>query len=380
MATRRFIPETPDALTANWLNEVLHGAAPVDARSVQAVEQRTLGEGEGFVGDILRLTLQLDDGETASLIAKLPKLENRTIGELLGAYEREIMFYQSFAVSLPIRSPKLYYADFDRDRGSENQEPILRKMDALPRWTNSIVAKLGRMVAAGKKRRYILLIEDVGHAEPGNQLNGADRDRCSAVLRETAKLHAKYWNHPSLTDSFWLLPMDVDVRMRHTMAVDARPAFEALFPDVAKPLAPFLDEGTATGVALTQSLAAGPTTLLHYDLRLDNLMFDADGVIFIDWQLTRRGHPAYDVAYFLSSAVEDSDSALSLLEDYHHALVENGISDYPLNQFLADYKTALRVVLMGLSTVDQVNVGSGRGMNMLKVWMSRLAQRLTADQ
>ena len=158
------------------------------------------------------------------------------------------------------------------------------------------------------------------------------------------------------------------------------PAFEALFPDVAEQLAPFLDEGTAHGVAFTQSLAAGPTTLLHYDLRLDNLMFDADSVIFIDWQLTRRGHPAYDVAYFLSSAVTDGDSAVPLLQDYHRALVEHGVTDYSLDQLLDDYKTALRVVLMGLSTVDQVNVGSGRGMNMLKVWMSRLAQRLTTEQ
>ena len=374
MAERRFIPETPEALTADWLNDVLAPADPV-----QSLTQTVLGEGEGLMGDILRLTLSRASGATDSLVAKLPKLENRTIGELLGAYEREILFYQNFGDTLPVRCPKLLYADFDRDRGSENQEVILRKADALPRWTNAITTRLGRWIAASKKRRYLLLIEDVGGAEPGNQVAGASRERCRAVLEQMAKLHAAYWNDDRLKGQFWLLPMDVDMRMRHSMSVQARPAFDALFPESAARLAPYLDEGREHGIEHTQQLAAGPTTLLHHDLRLDNLMFEGEEVIFIDWQLVRRGHPAYDLAYFLSSAVTDEGSAEELINHYHQALCGNGVSGYSRAQLHNDYATALRVVAMSLSSVDQVDVGDGRGRELLSGWMHRLANRLAAD-
>ena len=375
MANRRFIPETPEALTPEWLNEVL---AP--AERISDVQQQVLGEGEGFVGDILRLSLNDTSGHTSSLIAKLPKLENRAVGELLGAYEREIMFYQTLGKHLPVRSPELYYADFDRDKGSENQEVILRKADALPRWTNPITTRLGRWIAGAKKRRYILLIEDLASAEPGDQVAGADRGRCAAALREIARMHAAYWNAPELEAQFWLLPMDIDVNMRQRMAVDARQTFANVFPEANELLTPFLDEACERGIDMTRELASGPTTLLHYDLRLDNLMFDGDEIVFIDWQLVRRGNPAYDVAYFLSSAVTDDGSAGDLLQIYLQALVDQGITGYEQGQLEADYRKSLRVIAMGLSTVDQVNVGDGRGRALLEGWMMRLARRLLADR
>ena len=374
MATRRFIPETPEALTPEWLNDVL---AP--AERISDVHQEVLGEGEGFVGDILRLSLNDASGHVSSLIAKLPKLENRAVGELLGAYEREIMFYQTLGQRLPVRSPALFYADFDRDKGSENQEIILRKADALPRWTNAITARLGRWIAGAKKRRYILLIEDLATAQPGDQVAGADRDRCAAALREVARMHAAYWNAPELEEQFWLLPMDIDVNMRQRMAVDARQTFADVFPEANVLLTPYLDEACDQGIDMTRELAAGPTTLLHYDLRLDNLMFDGDDIVFIDWQLVRRGNPAYDVAYFLSSAVTDDGPAGDLLEVYLQTLIDHGVTGYDQAQLEADYRKSLRVIAMGLCTVDQVNVGTGRGRKLLEGWMMRLAERLAAD-
>ena len=83
-----------------------------------------LGHGQGFIGELARLHLEFDRPESAaprSLIAKLPTpvAENRVLGELLGAYEREILFYQELAPELPIRLPLTYYSDFDPDRGSQ---------------------------------------------------------------------------------------------------------------------------------------------------------------------------------------------------------------------------------------------------------------------
>ena len=77
-----FIPETPAELTGTWLASALAGfnsPAPI----IDHVAQEVLGEGEGFMGDLLRLTpVYSQGGENypVTLIAKLPKLANRTMG------------------------------------------------------------------------------------------------------------------------------------------------------------------------------------------------------------------------------------------------------------------------------------------------------------
>ena len=64
-----------------------------------------LGDGEGFVGEIIKVDLGLSQPNEdcpKSLVAKMPKLTNRAIGELLGAYERENMFYMTYADGFPV--------------------------------------------------------------------------------------------------------------------------------------------------------------------------------------------------------------------------------------------------------------------------------------
>ena len=113
-AKAQFIPETPTEITADWLTSVLSNSTTVAASkavTVQSVQQQTLGEGEGFLGDLLRLTpsyAEQDPQLPTTLIAKLPKLANRTMGELLGAYERENMFYMTMADDLPVATPRMY--------------------------------------------------------------------------------------------------------------------------------------------------------------------------------------------------------------------------------------------------------------------------------
>lgn len=382
MAATTFIPELPEQLTAQWLTDVLPGAA-LDGAQVVSVSQSRLGEGEGFVGDILKLSLEFDRDDVpcpASVVAKMPKLANRAMGELLGAYERENMFYMSFGDNLPVATPKMYYGEFDRDAGSERQEELLRKADEMPVFLHGLLTRLARWIAARKQRRYILVIEDISDATPCDQLAGLDRTGCAAIVRATARLHAHFWEHSSLADHFWLLPMDIDARLRHQMMLRSRPAFAELFPQALQDgLAPYVDDVAVNGVDYCRQLSAGPTTLAHGDLRLDNLFFRDDEVVFIDWQLVRRGAPAYDLAYVLSSALNDSDSADALLQEYHTELLAAGVEGYPLANLLQDYQTGLRVVLLNLSTVDQVDLGSGRGVELLRVWINRLRKRLQVD-
>ena len=376
-----FIPETPQELTVGWLNEVL--TEQLHDNEITALSQSVLGEGEGFVGDIIRLELTYAHPNPSlpqSIVAKMPKLANRAMGELLGAYERENMFYMTLGQALPVRSPKMYYGEFDRDAGSEKQEEILRQANKIPKFLQGLTNRLAWFISARKNRRYILLIEDIGGIEAHDQLAGVDRDAFTQILIDVAKLHADFWQDPRLQGQFWLLPMDIDIEMRHQMALRARGAYESLFPGVISDgMGVYLDQVATEGVSLSHQLCAGPMTLMHGDLRLDNLFFTGTETLFIDWQLVRRGPPMYDIAYLLSCGVPDDMPAQPLLEAYHAALVDAGVKDYSLEAATKDYRLALRMVLMNLSTVDQVDLGDGRGVALLRVWMERLLMRLQVD-
>jgi len=361
------LPETPEELTAEWLSTALGG-------KVQAVEQTPLGDGQGFMGDILRMDLQsADPAVPGSIVAKLPKKSNRVMGELLGVYEREIMFFREFGEHVPIHIPKVYFSEFDRDKGSENQEEILRAVDKLPKFLNKVISVVGMAIAAAKKRRYLLLIEFFGDMQPGDQLAGLSAAQCEQVLRAIAPLHRQYWQSEDLRNHFWLLPMDVDARIRHGMFMQNVEQYaQAMGPEVASHLSWLRDNGEALMHRFTEQ---APTTLLHCDLRLDNVVFDGDSCAFIDFQLVRRGPAAYDVAYFLSSALREEygeEDEARLLQVYHQAL---DVPDYSYTDFERDYQRALLLVLGSLSSTGDIDFSNERGASMMAAWLQRLKTR-----
>ena len=72
---REFIPEHLAELTPQWLTETLVASGSVHAaRTVVDTRATMLGDGEGFLGDIVRLDLILDepcDQSLNSLIANV---------------------------------------------------------------------------------------------------------------------------------------------------------------------------------------------------------------------------------------------------------------------------------------------------------------------
>jgi hypothetical protein len=362
------IPEMPEELTSDWLSGAL-------GWPISAVERQVLGKGQGFLGDIVRLHLTSGDPDTpASVIAKLPKKANRATGEMLGVYEREIMFFKDLAKQVPARTPQILYSYFDRDAGSEKQKQILKFLDGMPRFMIPLIATMGARVAAGKNRKYLLIMEDLGNMEMGDQLIGASIEQCAQVLEHIASTHRSFWNSSKLEEQFWLLPMDIDTRMRHGMLKKSLPSFREI---ATQNLQPHLDWLEAHGAALMKSFTRdAPKTLVHCDLRLDNVCFDADGCVYLDWQLTRSGPAAYDIAYFLGGALPPettSSQERELVRDYH---CELDVTDYPFDDFWRDYQRGLMLTLTSLAPTEDVEIDEGRGQDMMDLWRERLAARL----
>lgn len=278
------VPETPEELTPEYLSEVL-------GTDIEAVAQTELGDGKGFMGDILRLDLSSTAADApASIVAKLPKKANRPFGEMIGIYEREILFYRDLAHAIPARTPKIIYSFFDPDPASEKQKEIMAVLDRLPRFLAGALTSVGKWQAGRRNRRYLVLMEDLGHLEIGDQLAGTSPERCQLVLEEIAATHRALWD-TNLDDYFWLMPYDIDAKLRHGLFRKSLPIFkERIGQQLDRELA-WLDEH---GTQLARAFAAdAPATLLHNDLRLDNICFDHDDdethCVFIDWQLVRSG-------------------------------------------------------------------------------------------
>jgi hypothetical protein len=365
MAERAYLPETPEELTAVWLSEIL-------GSDITAVSQLELGVDVGFMGDVLRLELDCEDSQVPRhMVAKLPKKANRVMGELLGVYEREIMFFREFSEELPIRVPKHYFSEFDRDRGSEKQREIIRVLDGLPRFMSSLIGWLAYLIAGAKKRRYLLLIEFYEDMQPGDQLAGLDVGGCQRVLRGIAPMHQKYWNAPALEEHFWLMEMDIDARMRQGTFLAHVEQYEKIMGATVAPHLNWLREHGE--ILLRRFHGDVPSTLLHCDLRLDNVIFNGEVCAFIDFQLVRSGPAAYDVAYFVTSALHETatdEEREEVLKDYHAALAA---PDYDYAEFKRDYQRGLMVILSTLSSTDDVELGESRGQSMMSAWLRRLA-------
>jgi len=391
---KTFIPEHLEELTPDWFTSVLRDRGMLRDGRVADVSHEILGDGEGFLGVIARMTLEYEGDETRAprtLIAKLPQAANRAMGEMMGAYERESLFYEELAHGVPLRTPKLYYSAFDRDRGSEQQARIMALVDRMPVALAQRTVGFGKWIAGRKKRRYILLMEDLSPARPGDQVRGGSPDDCARVLSAVAPAHAAFWGGAALQNQFWVLPQSVDLRMRYGLFREARDRFAQRYGRLIDAgLGRTIDWLSSHGLELTRKLYLdAPETILHCDLRLDNIFFEdaqqvgphvpSDSVVVFDWQLVRRGPAAYDVAYFLSGALApDTDAATerALLQRYHDGLIEGGVEDYPFAAFRADYQRALLAVLQTMTTIGDVEMGDGRGVELADLWIERLAGRV----
>lgn len=382
----RFIPERLDDLTAEWLTSALREGGHLQAPGeVVAVEREILGEGEGFIGDIARLRLSYEGGEgPPTVVAKMPQLRNRALGELIGLYERESCFYEELSTGLPVGVPRLYYSDFDRTAAADRLEKAKTLANRTPDWLMPRVTSMALWAAKRRKRRYLLLLEDLGDARMGDQLAGTDAERCGVILRSIAKAHAALWESPALDNRYWLAPLAGDSRVRQSMFLERRKAFrerhvELFDKDFERTVSWVSENGIET---IERMHREAPETLVHGDLRLDNLAFRGDEPVFFDWQGIRRGPAAYDVAWFLSGASDDltpGDEA-ELLHTYHAALGEHGVRGYPFEAFERHYRMGLltTVQTLGVLTILDVGEAEGRGAEMSRTWVRRLRARLAA--
>lgn len=312
-------PQTVADISAEWIESVLRLAGAVTDEHVAGIENQVVGEATGFLSSmaIVRITYDRPNSEApAGVVVKLmPVAENfRETEHETHAFAREVAFYRDVAPSIEVRVPRVYYAVADE---------------------------------AGKA----LVFEDLSHLRAGNQVAGMQHHEVLATVRQIARVHASFWESDRLTWLAWL--PDHDQMWRHGYE-EHWPAFEREFAVRLGAKAIALGERVLTNLEwMKDRVAERPATLVHFDLRADNLLFGEpqtnDAVVILDWQLANRSMGAIDPTRLLGGsepASQRNGHHLEVFTAWHEALLTHGVTGYEFEDGLADFRLGALFNLM----------------------------------
>ena len=344
-------PATPKDVTATWLTKALQssGVIPADVE-VASLRHEPLGGGTGVFGVLARLVVDYTETTTSAptrMVLKIPTAapENKNVALALGIYVRETYYFNELAARTPVPSVRCLYADMD--------------------------------IAAGE---FVLIIDEVAHLTVGDQLNGATVPQLERTLKEIAKWHAAWWEHPDLDTFDWLPTNDSPIQLAVVPGImrGAMPVIEAdWIPRLG-------EEAVALGRDVADKFeeimarsSAAARTLCHGDVRLENVFFNADAsdIMFIDFQMLVKGTPAQDVQYLLSSSMDPEvwdKEGMRLLELYHNELVALGVTHYSWDTFWSEFQLqCLWAMVAPASTVGGFDMGDDKGKQLAERWMMR---------
>ncbi|MEO9492209.1 MAG: phosphotransferase [Marinomonas sp.] len=285
-------PARPEDVDPAFLEQVL------DAK-ITSVSQDAIGN--GLVGDSARFDITYADGSRgpATLAGKFPAADetSRTTAKTLRLYEKEVGFYQHIAEHLAIRTPQVFFAEHDQTSGD-----------------------------------FLLLMEDCGPAQQGDQLAGCSSDQAHTCVRELGALHGPSYGNDALTGLAFLQTSDDIRQFTATAYAGACQAFAAKYAGVLTQ--DDLDVIAATGelsARLWQREPEAQKAIVHGDFRLDNMLFairgGAEPMATLDWQTVVAGNPLTDLGYFMGAGIGSGLRAShgdALIGAYAEALVDNG--------------------------------------------------------
>lgn len=385
-----FIPASPRDLTPEWVTAAMRESGALPTCLVTAVEVESLSDGgTGFTGDTVRVRLRYEDGASGpeSVIAKFPTSDrqNRGMLEQFDAYAREIRFYRRYAHRMPCPTPGYLGGDFD-ERGARRTGPWLsRLIDGLPDWLQLVLTKDVTRFMRVTKRRYALLIEDLGSQTTVHDLAAPpDTAQLGDALDVLARVHAAFWNDPSLHGDPVFRPIITTtpglyqtVGRKRCLDLARQRWDDWLTPAHVDRIRDALDRFPTDIETINEKV-----TLIHGDPRSDNILYRHDGqVVLLDWALVGHAHPGFDVGYLLSSCVTEdhSETRQTLVTRYLETLRAEGVTvdDEAVRSAVdATYRALTVQMLMSIAVLHGDDYD---GATIFDLWMPRLLDGLADD-
>lgn len=303
-------PLHPGEITTQWINLALREGGVIKRSNGRILNKELLGGGRGFLSSVVRVRLDYDREEKDAPKSVVVKIEPESdtlhrFGDELNAFQREIRFYKEVACNVPIRLPILYFS-----------------IDEPP--------------------AYSMVMEDLSSYTPGDQVIGMHREQVMATVAILAKLQARYWNNIALEQLNWM-------PTTNAVGID----YQEKWVSFVNHFGSYVDkEGLKVGERLGYSISwlekeveKRPKTIVHTDLREDNLLFgdpnSDEAILILDWQLAIRSIGVFDVARIIGGSElpsERSGHQFEVLRRWYDALVEEGVSDYSWEEAVHDFR------------------------------------------
>lgn len=340
-------PQTVAEITPAWIEDALRSARAIAAERVATIDVRPIGEGQGFLSSMACVGIIYDRSTTGGPSSVVVKLEPtagafRDTERETRAFAREVDFYRDVAPGIDVRVPRVCYA----------------------------VANDSGMA---------LVMEDLSRLQGGDQLRGMQHDEVLITVRAIARLHATFWESDRLAALDWLPDHD---QMWREGFEEHWPAFAAEYGVRLGRDALHLGERVRANIEwIKQRIAQRPSTLIHADLRADNLLFgephSPDAVVVLDWQLATRSMAAIDPTRLLGGSEPASQRLghhLEVFTAWHEALLTHGVTGYEFDEALADFRLGALYNLMVPVKAHSLIAGSTglRGWRLLDTIVERV--------
>ncbi len=317
--TRADIPQSYDAISTDWLSDVLCRDTPG-----AQVTAHKLGPPDDGTNNRRRIYLSYNDAGTRaglppSVFCKSTQgLANRLMLGHSGGVLCEVTFWNAARGLLDIEAPIARFANYD------------------PVSFNSIV-----------------ILDDLdGTAEFCSEGTPVDRAFAEAQLDLLARLHARFYEAPELSGALAVLPTWhrrfnnlASFHLEESCAAGVEAA-EDFFPPRLFAHKGDIWRGTLASLEALRDL---PKTLCHGDVHLKNWYVKRDGRIGLgDWGVTHIGHWSRDLAYTLCTALSVADRRAwdrDLIAYYVHQLASHGVPEPTMDATLRAFRLSLPTAL-----------------------------------
>ena len=336
------IPGSMANVSAEWVEEC------IGRGKLNNINLVPMGEGVGMMSSMSIIELEWEGSTNlpSSLVLKLAAENetNRTVSQQFNLYLKEVSYYKDLAPRTTARSPRIYASEIDEEHN------------------------------------FFLLMEDVSSYRMGSQVEGATVEECELCIDFLINLHASFWNQ--LNGISWLPNMSGSDNAKN-MALGC----EAGWPQLQEIFGNFVPDNIEAEreryleavPRLQTQLDQHPTTLIHGDFRMDNMLFgqapEHDSLLVVDFQGPLKGNGIHDVAYLLSHSAKTEvrrEHERNLIERYSSGLINAGVKDYSFEKAWNDYRIGVlyswTVAVVIAGTMDPAN---DRGF----AWMSKMVDR-----
>ena len=297
------IPAGSHEVSAAWLQRALAAGGKVDVPPIRDVRLEQVGVGIGHVGESVRCHLSYSEecpGAPETVFVKLhsPHRETDKLARRVRLYRREHAFYRLLAHLAPIRSPILYYGDYER-----------------------------------RRNRLVLVLEDLGGMQRIDEIEGAGEAQARSAVRAIARFHAYSWDRTRASpyvDIFDSLEPKWRPPVQLIYLASLRRTFEVFGDHFSNEMRRITETLGWRAADYMGDLAGGPRAFGHGDYRLDNMFFGPgpDDFAVIDWQVCGGNNPLGDVAYFLGGSLPVGlrrSIEREAVAEYHETLCRGGV-------------------------------------------------------